>query len=165
MNSNYNRNPQYNQRENVPGFELYQGVREQPPNFYNSLTGIQELNNLSITFFSKINIDKIQLIIQRRILNEINEKISRQSDLELQIIMKSIYLENSKNNPNNIEQQVNELNELVINEAVRIIKEQIYSYKGYRRDISTPRYILPHSVNPSSAGEKTYQLINFGNCN
>jgi hypothetical protein len=75
--------------------------------------------------------------------------------------MRSTYLSYGKNSPNNIENQIRELNQLVIDEAVGQILPNIQQYLSYRHDISTPRHIISHPINPSSAGEKTYSLLNI----
>ena len=60
--------------------------------------------------FSKRNIDCIQKHIQKSVLQKTNYRIGRQSDLQLQIIMRSIYLQYSKNLDCNYAEQIRELN-------------------------------------------------------
>ena len=160
---NYNAKIYINENENPPNYDLYQNSNQPQSNFQNSLAGIQEDSALSREYFSNRNVNIIQDSIQNRILEESNGQysIGRQSDLQLQIIMRSIYLSYSKNMNTDINQQVQELNNLVIGEAVSNILPNIRQYLGYRNDISTPRHIISHPINPSSSGEKTYSLINF----
>ena len=50
--------------------------------------------------------------------------------------MRSVFLQNSKNLPNNITEQIKELNELVIEEIVPKLLGEIEGYLVYRKDIS-----------------------------
>ena len=161
--NNFNAKIYLNENDNPPNYDLYVNSNNQQQNFKNSLVGIQEKSELSTTYFSKSNVDVIQNNIQSKIYEESGGqyRIGRQSDLQLQIIMRSIYLSYSKNMNTDINQQVQELNNLVIGEAVSNILPNIRQYLGYRNDISTPRHIISHPINPSSSGEKTYSLINF----
>lgn len=135
-------------------YELYEGEMK-PQSFQNSLQGIQDNNVLNKAFFSQRNINNIQKQIQRKVLEKTNYTIGRQSDLQLQIIMRSIFLSYGKNNNNNIQNQINELNTMVVEDCINKILPEIKQYLYYRKDITQPRQILPHSVNPSSSGEKT----------
>ena len=72
-------------------------------------------------FFSNDNVERIQNEIVNNVYNQSKKLISRQSYQELQIIMKSIYLQYSRNLSNNIEEQVYTLNKYVIDECVSII--------------------------------------------
>ena len=85
--------------ESVPSFKLFQETPGQKACFQKSLTGIQEGNNLSNTFFSSQNLDNLQNKIIENVLTQSNGeyRIGRQSDTQLQIIMRSTYLSYSKN--------------------------------------------------------------------
>lgn len=161
--NNYNSKIYIEPGDNPPSYDLYLGSNQEQNCFQNSLAGIQELTPLSIQFFSKQNADLIQTQLIERVFTESNGnyRIGRQSDLQLQIIMRSTYLSYGKNSPNNIENQIRELNQLVADEAVGQILPNIQQYLSYRHDISTPRHIISHPINPSSAGEKTYSLLNI----
>lgn len=158
---NYNAKIYINENENPPNYDLYQNSNQPQSNFQNSLAGIQEDSALSREYFSNRNVNVIQDSIQNRILEESNGQysIGRQSDLQLQIIMRSIYLSYSRNRTDNLQSQISELNALVVKEAIQVILPNIRQYLGYKQDISTPRHIISHPINPSSAGEKTYSLM------
>lgn len=151
------------QGQNLPNYELYSGSNDEQMNFNNSLTGIIEMNDVSLTFFNKNNIDKIQKMIIQKVYEESEGQyvVGRQSDLQLQIIMRSVYLTYSINSPDDIEGQVLHLNKITLNECMTSIMPNIKQYLNYRKDISTPRHILSHPVNPSSKGEKTFSLLNI----
>ena len=104
-------------------YELFEGDKVSH-NFQNSLKGIQDNNILSRAFFSKRNINCIQKQIQKKVLDSTNYRIGRQSDLQLQIIMRSIYLQYSKNLNCDYTNQIRDLNIKVVNYAVdRVIVE------------------------------------------
>ena len=65
----------------------------------NSLKGIQTKSILSDAYFSKDNINQIQNMLRYNVYVRSNKEyiVDRQSDTQLLIIMRSIYLQNSKN--------------------------------------------------------------------
>lgn len=107
-------------------------------------------------FFSKANIDHLQEEMIRQVYEKScgNFKISRQSDDELLIIMRSIYLQYSKNLPFDIQGQVNELNKQVLLYAVPNILTRAQGYIGYMKEQSTPNKFLsnPNFVNNPRSG-------------
>ena len=56
---------------------------------------------------------------------------------ELQIIMRSIFLQNSKNRPNDIPKQINDLNKIVFDFAINQVYGEADGYMKYKRDAST----------------------------
>ena len=51
--------------------------------------------------------------------------------------MRSIYLQNSKNQDNNIQKQIKELNSLVLDYSVPNIIVGVQQYMGYKKDVSS----------------------------
>jgi hypothetical protein len=117
---------------------------------------------LSKIFFSKDNINLLQNTIIQKIRNSNNNYlIDRQSDEEMIIIMRSIFLTNSKNNDTNIKLQIKELNNLVLEFCIPNIITNIKQHLQYLEDIDKPIIPIEPPKNVSSAGEKTLQP-NFG---
>ena len=85
--------------------------------------------------------------------------IGRQNETELQIIMRSIYLQYAKHVNYDIPQQINELNSLVVREAVPGIITNVKQYLGYSVDIQRMPMPMDLPVNPSNKGDKTYNLL------
>ena len=83
------------------------------------------------------------------------EIIGRQSDIELKIIMKAIYLEYGKNQNDNILEQTKDLNKKVLDFAVPRILTEIRQYKEYVKDASSVHTPMDRSVNVSNKGSKT----------
>ena len=155
-------NMQYNGRlfltpkgNNVKSYDLFKNSSKEACGVDNLFTN-QEKTDLSLSYFSKTNLDKLQnKIIESVLVNSNGEyRIGRQSDLQLQIIMRSIYLTYGKNATTNINQQIEVLNEKVLQETLKSIMPSIKQYLYYKKDISTPRHIITHAVNVNSKGEK-----------
>jgi hypothetical protein len=105
-----------------------------------SLKGILQENDISRVFFSSKNIDIIQNMIKATVYKKSDNQhlIDRQSNTELLIIMRSTYLQYSKNRPNDILCQVKKLNEIVVDEVVPSIIigiQQHYKYLESQRKL------------------------------
>ena len=81
--------------------------------------------------------------------------IDRQSDTELLIVMRSIFLQNSKNLDYDLKQQILQLNNLVLNYSVDNVISAILAHVGYLNDIDKPYTLMEHPQNVNSAGTKT----------
>lgn len=120
-----------------------------------ALKSIQNKSKLSDLFFSKLNIDSLQKIIKYRVWIESNKKhkIANQSEHQLKIIMRSIYLQYGKFNENNIVNQVKELNERVCKYSISNILSNIEMYIGYKKTVSylPIPIVLPENVSIKGA--------------
>ena len=115
-----------------------------------ALKSIQNKSKLSDLYFSQLNIDSLQNILKYRVWLESNKKhkIANQSEHQLKIIMRSIFLQNGKFNNNNILDQVKELNEKVIKYCLPNILSNIEMYIAYKKTVSylPIPIILPENV-------------------
>ena len=128
----------------------------------NNLTGNFCNNNLNKLYFCQSNIDLLQDSIIEGVFKVSNgNKISKQSEDELLIIMRSIYLQHSKNQPNNIQQQIHELNKLVLEYCIPNIHSSIKQYKGYINDITKQQTVMDKPQSVSIKGEKTLMPRHF----
>ena len=130
---------------------------------YNSaLRGTWTETQLSLLFFSEQNIKLLQNQIRVGVYNMSKQQflIGNQSCDELKIIMRSIYLQNTKNLPVNITKQVEKLNNLVLEYSIRQIYNEAIAYLKYKRDASTMHVIPDHPTNSSSRGN-TLELQPF----
>lgn len=130
-----------------------------PYSFQNSINAVQGRTNLSNIFFSKQNIDNIQNQIMNRVSQKTGYRISRQSETELQIIMRSIFLQYSKNKPCDLSEQIAELNEKVLNYSVERIIVEISQYLEYKNTVNKLPIPLQHPANLSNAGLKSLTLF------
>ena len=120
-------------------------------------------NLLNQTFFSKENTDIIQNAIRHHVWSASNHqfKIGRQSDTELNIIMRSVYYQYAKNQPDNIRGQIEVLNKMVLNECVPKIMSSIQQYLSYTVDLVKGPQYMDHPKNVSNAGSKSLQYKLF----
>ena len=124
-----------------------------------ALRNLQTKSILSQAFFSNRNIQIVQNAIRYQVWIQSNKKhqISNQSETEIQIVMRSIYLQYARNLPDKIRQQIEELNTKVVNYCVPIIMSNIQQYRQYRNDVSSLPVPQAHPQQVSSAGSKTLQ--------
>jgi hypothetical protein len=91
-----------------------------------------EPNELSRKFFTNANRDALQQRIINQIQTQYNKTLSRQSDTELNIIMKSMFLQYRADGTGvQVSEQLQELNNAVIEECIRIIMPNVLQYEGY----------------------------------
>jgi hypothetical protein len=112
---------------------------------------------VSKLFFSEDNIDLIQLELKKKVYEKTNKKylIDRQSDTELLIVMRSIFLQNSKNLNYDLKNQIIRLNDLVLNYCIDNVISGILAHVGYINDIDKPYTLMEHPQNVNSAGTRT----------
>lgn len=127
---------------------------------------IRDIRNIDMTplarlFFSRLNLDALQQGLQWRVFSESGGRynISRQSDTELHIIMRSIYLQESRNIPHDIVGQVRVLNASVLEFCVPRILEEIRMYTQFQQDISTMPVPLPRGEIASQKGSRVLDLM------
>jgi hypothetical protein len=113
---------------------------------------------LSDTFFTRTNVIRIQEAIRKEVYRMSGPKkyvIDDQDVDELKMIMRAMYLQYGKNNPFNIDGQINELNDLVVKWSAPRIMSEIEQYNYYLNDISHLPVPLAQPMNMSSAGTKS----------
>ena len=119
--------------------------------------GFFNKNCLNDLFFSNMNIDALQQGMKNMVANETNGDtiIGKQSDIELKVVMRSIYLQYGRNLSADIVGQVRDLNKKVLDYCVPNILVQAEQYKNYIRDASNIHDPIARSVNVSNKGSKT----------
>ena len=140
-NRNYNGriNMGYNEYDNNI-FKLYDQIpATRPTNYENALAGNQNETELSKKFFSAENINELQLGIISGVkeLSKNQYDVGYQSEDNLKIIMRSIFLQHSANLPNQIKEQIKELNMFVLDYCVPKVYGEAQGYYKYLEDIST----------------------------
>lgn len=139
-------------------FELTQdlGINKNR-DFGESIKNIHQETLISRAFFSRTNIEHLQKEIVNNVYKRSNNqyKIGRQSDTELEIVMRSIYLQHTQSLPCGINEQIMKLNALVLDYCVPQILGEVSQYYKYLNDISQPVPTLDRPINVSGKGEKT----------
>jgi hypothetical protein len=125
--------------------------------FRNPTEGLWIKNSLSDAFFSIENIKVLQTGIRSGVYKRSNGQyvIGQQDCDTLKIIMRSIFLQYAANFPDNIQEQVNELNQMVLNYCVQQVYSEAQGYLKYINDASTLAVPLSH---PVMAYNKDHQL-------
>jgi hypothetical protein len=106
--------------------------------FRDAMTGNWYNTSLSDGFFSSANIQALQNGLRAGVYKRSNGQylISEQNPDELKIIMRGIFLQNSKNLPTNIPCQIADLNNLVLSYAVGQVYGEAEGYMKYQYDAS-----------------------------
>ena len=133
----------------------------------NAIAGIHSKNLLNQVFFSDSNLQKIQNLIRYNVFKMSNGefKIGEQDYTQIQIVMRSVYLQYGRNLNKNISGQVAQLNNIVADEIVPKIISNIKQYSKYLKDIAEPYQLIDRPKNMSNAGLKSLRLdtaLGFG---
>lgn len=117
-------------------------------------------NEIASLFFSEHNINILQDGIRYKIYTLTNKKaiIDRQSEVDLRVIMRSIYLQYARHLPYRVVDQVKELNTRVLDFAVPRIVTELDQYANYTMHASTLPIPLEHSKNMSSKGGRVLEM-------
>ena len=108
-------------------------------NYTNSLTGNFEKSRLSNAFFSQQNIQIIQNGIRKGVYDKSSGQlvIDNQSPDQIVTVMRSMYLQHSKNLETNIPGQIQELNNYVLEYCINNVYTETVAYLKYKQDSST----------------------------
>tara|TARA_Y100000389_G_C17255423_1_gene410273 strand:+ start:26 stop:553 length:528 start_codon:yes stop_codon:yes gene_type:complete len=149
--------------EERPSFPLYHASSKKDGKWFkcSALSGIQEKSPLSLMYFSKENIERLQNLIRYTVFTKSNGKykVDNQSEIDLKIVMRSLYLQHSPNLECHIIKQVEFLNNLVVNWCYPKIINEVRQYIGYVKDVERLPVPLEHPQNLSSAGTKTLKSV------
>jgi len=156
----------YNGRVNLQGpdtsflFNMYDKIpANQCTTFRKPTEGLWDDTALSIAFFSLQNIQILQNGVRAGVYKKSNEQylVGPQDCDSLQIVMRSVFLQNSANRPDNISQQISELNQIVLNYCVQQVYSEAQGYVKYMSDVSTLVVPIAHPV-MSNHNDKQLQL-------
>lgn len=126
---------------------MLRGIREDP-------------NPLNLAFFGTKNIDTLQNRIVGVIKQKTGMSIGRQSDDELLVIMRNVYMSaGALRRSGDVSREVARLNEGVLRIAVPNVGAGLAAYLGYVRDASRLPDPLPRGEQTSIKGEKTTALF------
>ena len=148
--------------DNIKDMKMIDNENEKMNNFQvEALYGIQETSKLNQIFFSKKNMDIVQDMIRYKVYEKSDKKyiIDKQSDIELEIVMRSIYLQHSPNLPDKIKEQITYLDKLVSDWCVEQILPEINQYYGYIKEIEYMPVPIDLPLNLSSKGSRTLRSV------
>ena len=100
------------------------------------LRGSLSCTLLSKLFFSAKNVQIIQNALRYQVWTSTDKNvvISKQSESELLIVMRSVFVQNAKHRPDNITQQISDLNDLVVKAVVPGIISEATAHISYLKD-------------------------------
>lgn len=130
-------------------FQMYDKIpANQCVTFRNATEGLWNSSSLSNAFFSQQNIQIIQNAIRAGVYNKSNGQytIGPQDCDSLKIVMRSVFLQNSANQPNNITQQITQLNKIVLDYCIQQVYGEAQGYMKYIDDASTLVVPISHPV-------------------
>lgn len=138
-------------------FKMYDKIpAHQCTTFRNPTEGIWNDTILSQVFFSRENIQIIQNGIRAGVYERSNNQyvIGPQDCDSLKIIMRSVFLQHASNLPNNIRDQIAELNKIVLNYCIQQVYSEAQGYMKYVDDVSTLAVPIAHPVQASNTGRE-----------
>jgi hypothetical protein len=141
-------------------YNMFQETNSSSNNFASeAIKTIIQKNPVSDVFFSKANIDYLQKRIQQIVYERSNGEyqIGRQSDTELEIIMRSIYLQFSVNRPDDIRAQIQDLDRRVLDESIPSIMTGVQQYIQYTKDINQMYKPIDMPRSENSKGNKSLE--------
>lgn len=114
---------------------------------------------LNTLFFSEFNMNLLQRGIRQTFKNRSGIAIDYQNPDDLYSIMRVVFISNSGDHYNNINEQVKSMNSRVIETALSQIQTGVSQYIAYANDIDTISQPMDRPVNTSTVGKK----IDFNN--
>jgi hypothetical protein len=124
-----------------------------------AVINIEEPSAISNLFFSEQNINNIQDTIRYNVYKLSGQTISRQSDTDLKIVMRSYFLQYGKNNPRFLKEQLIDLNNHVLSYCVPRVHDELLQHQEYIRDVQSLPMPIARPMNMSSAGTKYLKSV------
>jgi hypothetical protein len=134
-------------------FQMYDKIpANQCATFRNATEGLWNETALSQAYFSQQNIQIIQNGIRAGIYKRSNGQylIGPQDCDSLKIVMRSVFLQYSANQPNNISEQITQLNKIVLEYCIQQVYSEAQGYMKYIDDVSTLVVPIAHPVQASN---------------
>lgn len=115
---------------------------------------------LSKNYFSKENIQIVQNGIRAGVFNKSNGQyvVGPQDCESLKVIMRSVFLQHSTNNPGNIAQQIADLNQIVLDYCIFHVFSEAQGYMKYLTDVSTLAVPLNLPTMASQNDKRNYRM-------
>jgi hypothetical protein len=151
MNSCFSTNGRVNilQPKTTDLFQMYDQIpAHQSTSYRNATQGLWDDSELSNMFFSSKNIQIIQNGIRNGVYQRSNGlyTISDQDEDTLKIIMRSVFLQNSKNKSQNVIGQIQQLNQIVWDYTIPQVYGEAQGYMKYLEDASTMYKVIPYPI-------------------
>lgn len=150
--------------QNYDDFPLYAENTKSGNTSYRDILGAQlQRSELSDMFFGNSNLQHLKRLICDQVYQKSGGKYKitpqSQSDNDLLMVMKPIYLDNAKHLPEDIRSQVAELNYMVLLQMVTRVMNNVQLNLTYQRDHSQQHLTMDRPMWTSSAGTKSNQSV------
>jgi len=145
-------------------FSMYDKIpANQCATFREPTLGQWDETPLSKAFFSKENIQIIQNGIRAGVYEKSNGQyvIGPQDCDALKIIMRSVFLEHSANQPINITQQIDNLNKIVLDYCIQNVYSEAIGYMKYLHDVSTLAVPMATPILECQKDKNNYKMPNW----
>jgi hypothetical protein len=148
-------------KENGTPFFLQDKIATDNRTMYDNLKYTQQPSALSNLFFSVKNVEIIQNALRAGVYHYSQKKyiIDKQNSDVLNVIMRAMFLQHSKDQPDNLTQQIIDLNKVVVDYCVPKIHSEVEGYIMYKRDAST--LVVPLDKPICEYTDKTLELHKF----
>lgn len=141
-------------------FSIYDKIpANQCATYRNATEGQWENTPLSMAFFSAKNMEIIQNNIRQGVYYKSKKQyvIGQQDCDALKIIMRSIFLQHSTNNPTDIPTQIQALNKLVVEYCVTQVYSEAQGYSKYLQDVSSLPVPISNPIMSSQRDRNDYE--------
>ena len=134
---------------------------------HSAIRGIHDRTLLNQLYFSEKNIQNVQNKLRYTVykMSRGQFTIGPQNETELTVVMRSIYLQYSRNLKTNIKEQIADLNKIVVEQLAPDLLSNVKQYIKYLEDRNEPYRLMERPQNVSSAGTKTLEIhtaLGFG---
>jgi hypothetical protein len=145
----------------LPGFDYRKTTVQSEAD--DAIRGNVVATPLNQTFFSPANVQIVQNKLRRDVYDRSGGEflIDNQSVDELLIVMRAMYLQYGKNQPDRIREQIETLNQIVADWAVPKIVAECSMHKTYLHDIQNLPVPLSQPVHISQKGSKSGSFDRF----
>jgi hypothetical protein len=130
-------------------FQIYDKIpAHQWSTYRNPTEGLWDNSTLSNLFFSRENIKILQNGIRSGVYKKSRGQhtIGEQDCDSLKIIMRSVFLQNSANQPTHVTQQIEALNQMVLDYCIQQVYSEVQGYVKYISDVSTLAIPIAHPI-------------------
>ena len=129
-----------------------------------NLGSMQQPTVLSRAYFSAANIQIIQNALRKGVHDATNIVVDEQNTEQLQLVMRSVFLQYSRNQTHSAEvirEQIEEMNQKVIEYCVPVVVSNVKQYQQYLVDVSTMPTPMSHGLATSQAGSRSLEMKPF----
>lgn len=148
-------------KENGTPFFLQDKIVKDNRTMYDNLKYTQQNTAVSNLFFSVKNVQIIQNALRAGVYQISQQKyiIDEQNKDVLNVIMRAMFLQHSINQPDNLTNQIIDLNKIVVDYCVPKIYSEVEGYIMYKKDASTLAVPLDKPI--CEYTDKTLELNKF----